>query len=104
VDVTEMTTADIRSIADRINQRLRSIDEHEAAIRADLEALTSLTSTPTDDRLLDVTAAAQWLGVSRATMFRLLRSDPALHHIKVGKRTLFRPQDLRTYAARLVAS
>ncbi|EBM0725486.1 helix-turn-helix domain-containing protein, partial [Salmonella enterica subsp. enterica serovar Senftenberg] len=53
---------------------------------------------------LDVSAAAQWLGVSRATMFRLLRSDNQLRHVKVGNRTLFRPDDLRSYAARQVAS
>lgn len=102
--VTDMTTADVRSIADRIEMRLRSIAEHEAAIRTDLEALARMTSSPADDRLLDVAAAAHWLGVSRATIFRLLRSDPHLRHLKVGKRTLFRPEDLRTYAARLVAS
>jgi len=104
VGVTEMTSADLRSIADRIDQRLRSMAEHEAAIRADLEALASLTLPAADDHLLDVAAAASWLGVSRATMFRLIRNDPQLRHVKVGKRTLFRPEDLRGYAARLVAS
>ena len=102
--VTEMTTAEVRSIAVRIEARLQSIAEHEAAIRMDLEALASLSSPAADDHLLDVSAAAQWLGVSRATMFRLLRSDNQLRHLKVGKRTLFRPDDLRSYAARQVAS
>lgn len=102
--VTEMNTAEIRSIAVRIEARLQSIAEHEAAIRMDLEALASLSSPAADDRLLDVPAAAQWLGVSRATMFRLLRSDNQLRHVKVGKRTLFRPDDLRSYAARQLAS
>lgn len=102
--VTEMTTAEVRSIAVRIEARLQSIAEHEAAIRMDLEALASLSSPAADDHLLDVSAAAQWLGVSRATMFRLLRSDNQLRHVKVGNRTLFRPDDLRSYAARQVAS
>jgi excisionase family DNA binding protein len=102
--MTEMTTTEVRSIAERIEARLQSIGEHEAAIRMELEALASLTSAPADDHLLDVSAAAQWLGVSRATMFRLLRSNTELRHVKVGKRTLFRPDDLRTYAARQVAS
>lgn len=102
--VTEMTSSEVRSIAVRIEARLQSIAEHEAAIRIDLEALASLTSPAADDHLLDVSAAAQWLGVSRATMFRLLRTDTQLRHVKVGKRTLFRPDDLRSYAARQVAS
>ena len=102
--VTEMTTSEVRLIAERIEARLASIAEHEAAIRSDLEALASLTSPAADDHLLDVAAAAQWLGVSRATMFRLLRTDTRLLHVKVGKRTLFRPDDLRAYAAGQVAS
>jgi excisionase family DNA binding protein len=104
VGMTEMASADLRSIAERIDQRLASMAEHEAAIRADLEALASLTLPAADDHLLDVAAAASWLGVSRATMFRLIRNDPLLRHVKVGTRTLFRPEDLRSYAARLVAS
>jgi hypothetical protein len=63
--VTEMTTAEVRSIAVRIEARLQSIAEHEAAIRRDLEALASLSSPAVNDHLLDVSAAAQWLGVSR---------------------------------------
>lgn len=102
--VTEMSTAEVRSIAVRIEARLQSIAEHEAAIRMELEVLASLSSPAADDHLLDVAAAARWLGVSRATMFRLLRSDNQLPHVKVGKRTLFRPDDLRSYAARQVAS
>ena len=42
--VTEMTTSEVRLIAERIEARLASIAEHEAAIRSDLEALASLTS------------------------------------------------------------
>lgn len=102
--VTEMTTSEVRLIAERIEARLASIAEHEAAIRTDLEVLASLTSPAADDHLLDVATAAQWLGVSRATMFRLLRTDTLLRHVKVGKRTLFRPDDLRAYAAGQVAS
>ena len=102
--VTEMTPADIRFITERIEQRLRSMAEHEAAIRADLHALATLTVPAADDHLLDVATAANWLGISRATMFRLVRNDPLLRHVKVGKRTLFRPEDLRAYAARQVAS
>ena len=41
--MTEMTPADIRFITERIEQRLRSMAEHEAAIRADLHALATLT-------------------------------------------------------------
>ena len=37
--VTEMTTSEVRLIAERIEARLASIAEHEAAIRSDLEAL-----------------------------------------------------------------
>jgi excisionase family DNA binding protein len=99
-----MTLSDVRSIADRIEDRLRAMAEHEAAIRADLEVLASVTMPAADDHLLDVSAAAHWLGVSRATVFRLIRTDPELRHVKVGKRTLFRPEDLRRYAARLVTS
>ena len=102
--MTEMTSSEVRLIAERIEARLASIAEHEAAIRTDLEALASLTSPAADDHLEDVAAAAQWLGVSRATMFRLLRTDTRLRHVKVGKRTLFRPDDLRAYAAGQVAS
>ena len=65
VGVTEMTTAEVRSIAVRIEARLQSIAEHEAAIRMDLEALASLSSSAADDHLLDISAAAQWLGVSQ---------------------------------------
>ncbi len=102
--MTEMTSSEVRLIAERIEARLALIAEHEAAIRTDLEALASLTSPTADDHLLDVAAAAQWLGVSRATMFRLLRTDTQLRHVKVGTRTLFRPDDLRAYAAGQVAS
>jgi len=102
--MTEMTPADIRFITERIEQRLRSMAEHEAAIRADLHALATLTVPAADDHLLDVATAANWLGISLATMFRLVRNDPLLRHVKVGKRTLFRPEDLRAYAARQVAS
>jgi len=56
--MTEMTSLEVRLIADRIEARLASIAEHEAAIRTDLEALASLTSPDADDHLLDVTAAA----------------------------------------------
>ncbi|HYN29356.1 MAG TPA: helix-turn-helix domain-containing protein [Dermatophilaceae bacterium] len=99
-----MTSAELRSIADRIDERLKAMAEHEAAIRADLEVLASVTLPAGDDHLLDVGAAASWLGVSRATMFRLIRNDADLRHVKVGKRTLFRPEDLRSYGARLVSS
>lgn len=102
--VTEMTSSELRSIAERIEARLQSIAEHEAAIRVDLEALASLTSPAASDHLLDVSAAAEWLGVSRATMFRLLRTDSQLRRVKVGTRTLFRPDDLRSYVAAQVAS
>lgn len=102
--MTEPTSTDIRTIAERIHQHLSSMAEQEQAIRVDLETPASLAPAKTDDRLLDIAAAAAWLGVSRATMFRLIRSDPHLRHVKLGKRTLFRPEDLRTYAALLVAS
>lgn len=102
--MTNMTSTDVHAIVERIDRRLGLIAEHEAAIRADLATLGSLSLTPPDDRLLDVSAAAVWLGISRATMFRLLRSDPELRHVKVGSRTLFRPEDLRGYTARRVAS
>lgn len=102
--MAEMTAVTIRSIATRIEQRLRAIAEHEAAIRCDLAMLSALTPESRGDGLVDIAAAAGWLGVSRATMFRLLRDDPYLHHLKVGNRTLFRPEDLRAYAARRVAS
>jgi hypothetical protein len=73
--MSEMTSAHVRSIAERIEQRLTSMAEHEAAIRADLQTLAALTPPGSDDHLLDVAAAATWLGVSRATMFRLIRSE-----------------------------
>ena len=102
--MTDMTPSDIRMITECIDQRLRSMAEHEAAIRMELDALVSLSLSGPDDHLLDVAAAAAWLGVSRATMFRLVRGEPRLACVKVGKRTLFRPEDLRTYVARSVAS
>ncbi len=102
--VSEMSVTDIRAIAERIEQRLAAMAEHEAAIRADLDTLASLTLADDGDHLLDISAAASWLGVSRATMFRLIRNDPALRRVKLGKRTLFRPEDLKDYASGLVAS
>jgi excisionase family DNA binding protein len=104
VAVTEMTPTEIRSITERIEARLESIAEHESAIRSDLQALAALTSPPGDDHLLDVEEAADWLGVSRATMYRLLRTDPRLRCVKIGTRTRFRPDDLRCYTAGEAAS
>ena len=46
----------------------------------DLQVLAALTSPSGDDHLLDVDEAADWLGVSRATMYRLLRTD-ILHDV-----------------------
>ncbi len=104
VAVTEMTPTEIRSIAERIEARLESIAEHETAIRSDLQVLAALTSPSGDDHLLDVDEAADWLGVSRATMYRLLRTDPRLRCVKIGTRTRFRPDDLRCYTAGGAAS
>ena len=36
-------------------------------------------------------------------MFRLMAEDRDLHWLKIGKRTLFRPEDITTYTAAKLA-
>ncbi|WP_156917241.1 hypothetical protein [Phycicoccus elongatus] len=53
-----MSGSDIRAIAERIDQRLAAMAEHEAAIRADVDTLASLTLAGEGGHLLDISAAA----------------------------------------------
>ena len=48
------------------------------------------------DQLLDVGQAQKLLGVSRPTVFRLVRSGE-IAVVKIGSRTLFRADDLRHF-------
>jgi len=89
--------AQIASITDRIDKRLAAIAEHEAAIRAELCQLNSLESDHPSDSLLSIDEACAPLQVSRATMFRRMSEDRDLKWLKIGKRTLFRPEDITTY-------
>lgn len=51
---------------------------------------------------LDITAAREYLGgVSRATVYRLIRSGD-LPVVKIGGRTVFRRADLEAFLARSV--
>jgi len=47
-------------------------------------------------QLLDVDAAAANLGVSPATVRRLVRAG-TLAYVRIGDRVLFRPQDLESF-------
>jgi excisionase family DNA binding protein len=50
-------------------------------------------------RLLGVAEVSRMLGVSRATVYRLVGSGD-LPVVKIGDRTLFRPSDLEALIAR----
>ena len=90
----DQARAQIASITDRIDKRLAAIAEHEAAIRAELSQLNSLEPDHPSDSLLSIDEACAQLHVSRATMFRLMSEDRDLRWLKIGKRTLFRPEDI----------
>ena len=49
--------------------------------------------------LLTITAACDVLGVSRQTIYRLVRRGE-LHPSRVGERLRFRPEDIRAYLER----
>lgn len=93
----ENARAQIATITDRIDKRLAAIAEHEAAIRAELSQLNSLEPDHPSDSLLSIDEACARLHVSRATMFRLMSEDRDLRWLKIGKRTLFRPEDITAY-------
>jgi excisionase family DNA binding protein len=48
------------------------------------------------DQLLDVAQAHRALGISRPTLFRLIRGRE-IAVVKIGSRTLFRAEDLRHF-------
>jgi excisionase family DNA binding protein len=48
------------------------------------------------DQLLDVTEARRALGISRPTLYRLIRSRE-IAVVKIGARTLFRADDLHHF-------
>jgi excisionase family DNA binding protein len=48
------------------------------------------------DQLLNVRQAQETLGISRPTLFRLVRSGE-IAVVKIGSRTLFRTEDLRRF-------
>jgi excisionase family DNA binding protein len=95
--------AQIATITDRIDKRLAAIAEHEAAIRAELNRLNSMEPDHPSDSLLSIDEACARLHVSRATMFRLMSEDRDLRWLKIGKRTLFRPEDITAYVAAKMA-
>jgi len=97
--VNDTSKAQIASITDRIDKRLAAISEHQAAIRAELRELTSLQPDHPSDSLLTIDDACSRLHVSRATMFRLMVEDCDLQWLKIGRRTLFRPEDITAYTA-----
>jgi hypothetical protein len=101
--VNTNTLAFNASISGRIESRLTAIAEHEAAIRAELALLANLDDGRLPGALLTVQKAADFLGVSRATVFRLMTDDPDLVFLKINHRTLFRPEDLTAYAAAKVS-
>ncbi|MCA3362074.1 MAG: helix-turn-helix domain-containing protein [Roseomonas sp.] len=55
------------------------------------------------DSLLDVPEATRLLGVSRSSLFELLRTGQ-LPAVKLGRRTLVRTSDLRRFVANLAAA
>jgi len=77
-DMNDTSSTKIASIAERIESRLAAIGGHEAAIRADLAQLASIRTDEPSDALLDVDETCKHLQVSRATLFRLISSDPDL--------------------------
>ena len=95
--VSNNSKAQIASITDRIDKRLAAISEHQAAIRAELRELNSLQPAHPSDSLLTIDDACSRLHVSRATMFRLMVEDCDLQWLKIGRRTLFRPEDITAY-------
>ena len=101
--VSTNSKAQIASITDRIDKRLAAISDHQAAIRADLGELNSLQPDHPSDSLLSIDEACARLHVSRATMFRLMIEDSDLQWLKIGRRTLFRPEDITTYTAAKLA-
>ena len=101
--VNDTSKAQIASITDRIDKRLTAISEHHAAIRAELRELNSLQPDHPSDSLLTIDQACARLHVSRATMFRVMAEDPDLRWLKIGKRTLFRPEDITAYTAAKMA-
>ena len=54
-------------------------------------------------QLMSVTEASQWLGISRASLYRLVRSG-AVPSVRIGSRRLFRPDDLAAFVATIVSS
>jgi excisionase family DNA binding protein len=56
-------------------------------------------ATRTGYGLLTVNQLAQLLGVSRWTIYRLVRDDE-LRAVKVGERNRFRPEDVDAYLER----
>ena len=95
--VSTNSKAQIASITDRIDKRLAAISDHQAAIRAELRELNSLQPDHPSDSLLSIDEACARLHVSRATMFRLMIEDSDLQWLKIGRRTLFRPEDITAY-------
>jgi len=58
---------------------------------------------PDPDPLLDVPTTERLLGVSRSSLFELLRAGH-LPAVKVGRRTLIRTSDLRRFIANLASA
>ena len=102
-DVNHTSKAQIAAITDRIDKLLAAISEHQAAIRAELRELNSLQPEHPSDSLLTIDQACARLHVSRATMFRVMSEDPDLRWLKIGKRTLFRPEDITAYTTAKMA-
>jgi excisionase family DNA binding protein len=66
--------------------------------------MTTHSLTPADDvaalaPLLSINEVARLLGISRATVYELMR-DGALVPIRVGERARFEPADIRAYLDR----
>jgi len=76
---------------------LAPLDTVKAAIREVVrEELAALRGEK--ERLMDVDEAAQRLGLSASTIYKLASRSDALASVKIGGRLLFKPSDLDAYA------
>ena len=97
--VDEVSLEALPALLVDISALLARLASTQARIAARLRMLSEAEHNPNEDRLIDIRAAADYLGLKRAYLYALIREDrfPA---VRVGKYVRIRVGDMKTWVRR----